>query len=115
MTATATITATERRGVLLVPNAALRFTPLADGAAATPGNSGGIVSRLIPRAPRTGGVRRAGTTPAGAREVWVLREGAPVSVAVKPGASDGRRTEVVGDGLREGDPVITDQITDTAQ
>jgi HlyD family secretion protein len=112
MTATATITATERRGVLLVPNAALRFTPMAaDAAPAAAG--GGIVSRLMPRPPRTGAPRKAGTTPAGARQVWVLRDGVPVAVAVTPGVSDGRRTEVVGAELREGDAVITDQIAST--
>ena len=36
-------------------------------------------------------------------------------LTVRPGASDGRRTEVTGDELREGDPVITDQITGTSR
>jgi HlyD family secretion protein len=109
MTATATITATERRGVLLVPNAALRFTPAAADAAPAAA-TGGLVSRLMPRPPRTGAARKAGTTPAGARQVWVLREGVPVEVAVTPGVSDGRRTEVESTELREGDAVITDQV-----
>jgi HlyD family secretion protein len=109
MTATATITATERRGVLLVPNAALRFAPAAADAAPAAA-AGGLVSRLVPRPPRTGAARKAGTTPAGARQVWVLREGVPVEVAVMPGVSDGRRTEVESAELREGDAVITDQV-----
>jgi HlyD family secretion protein len=109
MTATATITATERRGVLLVPNAALRFAPAAADAAPAAA-AGGLVSRLMPRPPRTGAARKAGTTPAGARQVWVLREGVPVEVAVTPGVSDGRRTEVESAELREGDAVITDQV-----
>jgi HlyD family secretion protein len=112
MTATATITATERRGVLLVPNAALRFAPAAADAAPAAA-TGGIVSRLVPRPPRTGAARKAGTTPAGARQVWVLREGVPVEVAVTPGVSDGRRTEVESTELREGDAVITDQVAST--
>jgi HlyD family secretion protein len=40
MTATASITATERQGVLLVPAAALRFTPAGAGSGAAPGASG---------------------------------------------------------------------------
>jgi HlyD family secretion protein len=112
MTATATITATERRGVLLVPNAALRFAPAAADAAPAAA-AGGLVSRLVPRPPRTGAARKAGTTPAGARQVWVLREGVPVEVAVMPGVSDGRRTEVESAELREGDAVITDQVAST--
>jgi HlyD family secretion protein len=108
MSAVATIAASDRRGVLLVPNAALRFTPSSTAAPAATG-SGSIVSRLVPRPPGAGQPRRAGTNAAAARQVWVLRDGAPVAVPVAPGLSDGRRTEVVGEGLREGDAVITDQ------
>jgi HlyD family secretion protein len=112
MTATATITATERRGVLLVPNAALRFTPAAagSGAAGASGGSGGLVSRMMPRMPRSGAQRKAGTTTANVRQIWVLREGAPVEVPVTPGVSDGRRTEVDSPELKEGDAVVIDQV-----
>lgn len=108
MTAVATIAATDRSGVLLVPNAALRFTP-ARATPEAPRSSGSIVSRLVPRPPGAGQTRRAGTNPVAARQVWVLRGGTPVSVAVTPGLSDGRRTEVASEELKEGDAVITDQ------
>lgn len=39
--------------------------------------------------------------------VWVLRDGRPVQVPVRLGASDGTHTEIVGGGLEEGDEVIT--------
>jgi HlyD family secretion protein len=107
MTAVATIAATERKGVLLLPNAALRFTP--STTTATASSSGSIVSRLMPRPPSTGGPRRANTNAAASRQVFVLRDGAPVAVAVQPGLSDGRRTEIVGGELREGDAVIVEQ------
>jgi HlyD family secretion protein len=110
MTATATITAIERRGALLVPNSALRFAPVvAPTTQPATSGSGGIVSRLIPRPPLSGAQRKAGTTGAGAKQVWVLRDGGPVAVAVALGATDGQRTEVEGGDLREGDAVITDQ------
>ncbi len=108
MTATATITAVERRGVLMVPNTALRYSP--SNAAATPAASGGIVSKLVPRPQFGGAQRKAGSTTAGARQVWVLRNGAPVAVAITQGVSDGRRTEVQGEELHEGDAVIVDQV-----
>jgi len=54
MTATAVITATEREGVWLVPNAALRFKPEAGGAR----DDGGIVGKLVPRMPRRRESRR---------------------------------------------------------
>lgn len=129
MTAAATITSTERKDVLLVPNTALRFTPAqAAGADAKPGaggskpgasgsgSGGGIMSQLMPRMPRSGsGPRKpgAGGDPGdGAgktRQVWVLQDGAAKPIDVQVGISDGRHTEVTGDGLTPGMAVITDQ------
>ena len=134
MTATATITATERRDVLLVPNAALRFTPLIDGVPARPGNGGAagagtaadgtksgapsgggtasgssFVSKLMPRAPMGSGRRAGGAANGGERQVWVLRDGVPVAVPIRPGMSDGRATEVRSGELKAGDPVIVEQ------
>ena len=62
MTATATISATERRNVLMVPNTALRFTPSvrsAVGATAGFDKGGGIVSSLMPRPPASSSAPRA--------------------------------------------------------
>jgi len=114
MTATATIVATQRNDVLLVPNSALRFTPtalVADKAAA----GAGIVSSLIPRRPPSGTTRKsaaAGASTASARQVWVLPEGGDGTagpVAVTPGISNGRMTEITGGDLQVGMQVITDQ------
>ena len=129
MTATATIVATERKDVLLVPNTALRFTPTqaggavaGAGAASTPGAAqsggagGGIMAQLMPRMPRN--ARKAGTVakgPAAAvqgsneRQLWLLKDGQPQPVRVQVGISDGRVTEVSGDGLQPGMAVIVDQ------
>ena len=113
MTAAATIVATERTGVLLVPNTALRFSPSqAGGNTAAAASSSSLVSKLMPRMPRTGARRTAGTSvgaAAGARQVWILKDSEAVAVSVKPGISDGRMTEVSGDELQEGMAVITDQ------
>jgi HlyD family secretion protein len=114
MTAVATIQSSDRGNSLLVPNTALRFTP--STAAAPVAASGGtsIVSRLVMRPPGAGGTRRAagvaaGGNGGGTKQLWVLRDGQPLPVTVTAGASDGRRTEVSGSGLAEGDAVITDQ------
>jgi len=109
MTATATIVATQRRDVLLVPNASLRYAPTATDAA-RPAASGGIVSSLVPRMP--GSARKTAAAGAGAstaRQVWVLRDAKAVPVAVTPGISDGRMTEIAGGDLQAGMLVITDQ------
>ena len=133
MTATATIATTERNGVLLVPNSALRFTPAGTDAAApartgsgaSEAAGGGILSKLMPRPPGLNRPRRSGggaNAPGGAaanvpREgtLWVLRDGQAVAVPVQRGLSDGRQTEVSGPGLAEGAAVITDQSSAAAR
>lgn len=108
MTATATIVATRHSGVLIVPNSALRFTP-SEAPAAKQTNS--VMAALSPRmsggrAPRTG-AQTAST--AGAKSVYVLRDGKPVRLAITAGISDGRMTEILSGELRAGMQVITEQ------
>jgi len=113
MTAVANIVATERRGVLLVPNTALRFSPVEEG---TRQQGGGILSRLVPHGPP--GARktaRADAKTGGSKQIWLLRDGQPVPVAVSAGISDGRMTEVEAAGLKEGEAVITDQRSSGAR
>ena len=104
MTATATITVAEETGALLVPNAALRWAPppAANGQA----GAAGLAGLILPSAASRMGSSAVGT----GRSIWVLRKGAPVEVPVQIGASDGRMSVVTGEGLAEGDAVITDQI-----
>lgn len=112
MTAAAIIVATERTGVLLVPNTALRFTPTAESPGAAPAaaaDSGGVVSKLVPRMPRPGARKTAGGSGLAAKQVWVVKDGRAVAVPIKTGISDGRMTEVSGESLQEGISVITDQ------
>lgn len=109
MTASSTITSTERQDVLLVPNTALRFTPAASTTASAR-SGGGIVSSLLPRMPRNTAKKTAGGT-GNSKQVWVLRDGAAVAVPVTPGISDGRMTEITAGDLQPGALVITDQRT----
>ncbi|NTV12223.1 MAG: efflux RND transporter periplasmic adaptor subunit, partial [Zoogloea sp.] len=67
MTATAEIITASRDKALLVPNAALRFTP---PHAAEPQQDGGIVGSLLPRMPRQAQPSRAAAA-AGSPQVWV--------------------------------------------
>ncbi|MEO8599395.1 MAG: efflux RND transporter periplasmic adaptor subunit [bacterium] len=113
MTATATIIATERRDVLLVPNTALRFTPTQASNASGAANQSGIVASMMPRGrprtPRKSAASSAST--AAARQVWILRDGVAVAVDVTPGISDSRMTEITAGDLQAGMQVITDQRT----
>ncbi len=125
MTATATIASAERHDVLLVPNTALRFTPAAAAGDAPPAGasgSGGIVASLMPRMPsnrssnrKPGANGSAGTAGAGARQVWVLRDGQPVAINVTPGLTDGHLTEVASPDLQPDMQVITDQRAGNAK
>ena len=111
MTAVATIVATERNDVLLVPNTALRFSPTNAAGAGTRPSSGGILSKMMPRPPRSSSTKTAGTESKapGSRQIWILRDGQPTPLSVQTGISDGRLTEVSGDSLEPGMAVITDQ------
>lgn len=111
MTGSAEITTLSRDAALLVPNAALRFTPPAAGAPKR-AQKGSVLSALMPRPPASGNrqVRKAAGAEA-AQRVWVLRDGQPVAVAVRAGASNGRVTEILGGELKEGMEVITEAST----
>ncbi|WP_054033532.1 efflux RND transporter periplasmic adaptor subunit [Desulfatitalea tepidiphila] len=108
MTGTAEITTLTRENVLLVPNAALRFSPPESGAGAKK-SSRGVVGALMPRPPRQ--TPKAQTkAPNGRPRVWVLKEGRPVAIEVQTGATNGRLTEITGGSLQAGMPVITETL-----
>ena len=109
MTGTADITTLIRENALLVPNAALRFTPaVTDAAEQKSGRS--VVGALMPRMPRQ--PKKVKVTPdGGAQRVWVLQAGQPVALDVKTGASNGRVTEITGGDLKSGMQVITEALS----
>lgn len=129
MTASATVVATERDNVLLVPNTALRFVPAAApgaggggnggaGNGASGANSGSILSKLMPRPPRSGTRPATGdkaSVGGNERQLWVLRDGQAVPLRVSTGISDGRQTEITGGELQAGMAVITDQRSAAAK
>ena len=129
MTASATIVSTEKKDVLLVPNAALRFTPVqaaeagksapeAPGGGKQAGKSGGgFMGQLMPRPPRQGSGRpdAAAALPAGERRIWIDEAGKARPIVVHTGISDGRMTEVTGEQLLPGMLVITDQLSTGGQ
>jgi len=130
MTANLTITIDERRDVVKVPNAALRFTPQVTDEQraqrrAESGQQGGRARRQQENAADGGGDNAAqgegrrggGVTPPTSpvlegqtRRVWVLGpDGQPQPRRIKVGLTDGTATEVVEGELREGEVVITGQ------
>jgi len=117
MTASAEITAAERQDVLLIPNAALRFTPPPpENAQASPG----LLTALVPTPPTRSTSSRAPGSGSGsgqrARQVYVLRDGAPAPIKVQVGLSDGKVSEVIkvqdGEALEPGMELIVDVVRD---
>ncbi len=107
MTGTAEITTVTRENALLVPNAALRFTPSAPDTGPQK-STGGVVSALMPRPP--GQSRQVQAAVNGAPRVWVSRDGEISAIAVQTGVSNGRMTEITGGELQAGMQVITEDM-----
>jgi HlyD family secretion protein len=109
MTATAQIVTVARDNALLVPNAALRFTP-ASPASAPP--RGGLLDSLLPHPPADKSSRSAAAKPkGGSQQVWALVEGRPLAIPITVGVTDGRFTEITGGDLKEGMQAITDNAS----
>jgi HlyD family secretion protein len=107
MTATAVIEVGKVTNGILVPNAALRFEPPAQPAQ----HSGGLLRSLLSkhrRAPPP--VESGGQAPGAQAHVWVLRDGHPERVDVVVGRSDGSWTEIHGQGIEAGTPLIVDTV-----
>lgn len=100
MTATATIVVTEVKDALVVPNAALRFTP-PDTTATRRG--------FFPSPP--GATPRDRSSETAPPHVWTLADGRPTMIELRPGPSDGRFTVIESGALSAGTAVITDLAT----
>jgi HlyD family secretion protein len=108
MTATAEIVVQEVEDALLVPNAALRFSPASQDSKKGPG----FLQRLLPRPPSATFRPPSEPEPTGPnRRVFVLRNGVPTAVPVVLGATDGRRTEIREGAIEPGDAIIVDSVT----
>jgi HlyD family secretion protein len=92
MTAYVNILVAQRKDVLLVPNAALRFRPTDAGQRADKSPEG----------------RGKGRPDGQSGTVYVIENGQPKAVRVAVGITDNRLTEVVGGDLKEGDAVIVE-------
>ncbi|PYK88318.1 MAG: efflux RND transporter periplasmic adaptor subunit [Verrucomicrobia bacterium] len=105
MTANVSILIAHRDNVLQIKNAALRYRP----ADATPSEAKST-SPSAPSSARSSGGRERRS---GERTVYVLSGGRPKTTQIKTGISDGISTEVL-EGLKEGDRVVTAELTSTS-
>lgn len=105
MTATADIVVQSVEDGLLIPNAALRYSPPATQTVTAEGGSGVFSLFRPPRMAPASAPEPTGSE----RTIWLLREGQPVAVNIEIGSSDGQNTVIVKGDVKEGDRVITDQ------
>ncbi len=104
MTAYVSVTLSEVKDVLRVPAAALRFTPPAEQVSG--------IKRLLQTGGMRGGMRPPSRTASGngnneKSTIYLLKGGTPTPVEVKTGASDDTYVEISGEGIAEGDTVVT--------
>lgn len=100
MTANVSIITAVEKGVLKVPNAALRFKWQPAGASQERGESAGMTGAGgRPQAARPAGGGRA-------QGVWLLEGQKPRRTALTLGISDGNETAVLSEEIKEGDAVI---------
>jgi len=107
MTATAEVTVTHVADVLLVPNAALRFTPPA--AQQAQASQGGRGFSLLPRPP--GQQRRDRSLDDGQSRVWRMAGDGVEPVPIEIGPTDGRGTVLRSGDLTDGAAVIVDVVS----
>ncbi|MFO7556670.1 MAG: efflux RND transporter periplasmic adaptor subunit [Desulfobacterales bacterium] len=108
MTATADIFVKKVENAILLPNAALRFNPSIKEKEA-PSDGGSLINKLLPRRPRSQSKQRKDSTGDNKlQQVWTLRDGKLLAIAVRVGATDGRMTEVTSGDIKPGMPLVVD-------
>lgn len=109
MTATADILVKQVKDVLLVPNAALRFSPpvLAQKTA----SDDNLLISLIPRRPSRTKPQDTANANNKQQKLWRLRDGQPMAIAVTTGSTDGIKTEIINGDIETDMPLIIDTIS----
>jgi len=111
MTATAAITVKKVEEAVLVPNTALRFTPLAQEPSPST-SGGGLLSKILPRPPRSApSFREEARTGTKQQRVWTVRNGQLEAIPITTGATDGVMTEVTGGEIEPGVALVVDLVS----
>jgi HlyD family secretion protein len=111
MTATADITVKKVENALLIPSAALRFTPPAQEEKKEEKSSGNIIGSLLPRPPRQSYPKTNSVMGNKSQQrVWTLKDGQLTAIPVTIGSTDGSMTEVVAGEIKPGMAVVVDTL-----
>ena len=109
MTATADIMVKKVENAILIPTAALRFTPPAKEETQ---QSTSLVGSLLPRPPRSGS-KKIKTLSSGKMQqrVWKLADGQLLAVPVTVGSTSGSMTEIVNGDIKPGMFLVVDILS----
>ncbi len=111
MTATADIIVKKITGAVLVPNAALRFSPPNNGKEKDEERSdGSMISKLFPRPPRGNQKQKLGKKNPSEQTVWILEGKKLTAIEVTTGATDGTMTEIVRGDIGPGIALVVDAL-----
>jgi HlyD family secretion protein len=106
MTATADITVKKVENAILIPNAALRFTPPIQEAKQP---SSGLLGALLPHPPGSPSTQhKDAAVKGGQQRVWTLKNGQPSAISVTIGSTDGIVAEVSAGGVEAGTLLVID-------
>jgi HlyD family secretion protein len=108
MTATAEIVVKKIANAVLIPSAALRFTPPVQEEKKS---SGGLVSSILPHPPSSGNKQLENNTDKKQQRVWMLKDGQLSAVAVTIGSANGGMTEVLSGDIKPGTAVVVDTVS----
>lgn len=97
MTAYVNVVTAEKKNILLIPNAALRYKPKTTAKQEAVAQKQGDMKNKKEKKDVNAGV------------VYILENGAPKAVKVAIGITDNRFTEVLSDTLKEGDKIILEE------
>lgn len=105
MTATAVITVNKKENVLLVANAALRFTP--PQAAPTEKKSSSLLGAMLPRPPRTDSKPPVASSAGKEQRIWQVGENGLTAITITKGSTNGVSTEIISGPVDEGTALVT--------
>ncbi len=108
MTATADIVVKKVEKAMLVPSAALRYTPPVQQEKKP---SNGLISTLLPHPPMSGTQQPEDAASKKQQRVWTLRNGQLNAVPVTAGSTNGAMTEILAGEIQPGMPLVVDTVS----
>jgi HlyD family secretion protein len=108
MTATADIIVKKIENAVLIPSAALRFTPPVQEEKKS---STSLVGSILPRPPSSENKQIGDSANKKQQRVWMLKNGQLFAVSITIGSANGGMTEVAAGDIQPGMAVVVDTIS----